>query len=154
TFFYQAWLDFTGRDMSQELGDGWSEGVHAEDFERCLQTYVTAFDRREAFSMQYRLRNSNGQYSWVTDNSVPRYGPKGNFRGYIGACVDVTDLLEKERALGQIEDRVALAAEVAHLAIWELETRSMDLWVSDNGRRLFGFPSEGVITYERFRDRV
>ena len=154
TFFNKAWLEFTGRQMSQELGNGWAESVHADDLEECLQTYVKAFDEREPFVRQYRLRDSRGQYRWVTDNGVPRYGPKRNFRGYIGACVDITDLLEKERSLREVEDRITLAAEVAQLGIWELETQSGKFWVSDNGRRLFGFAPEAELTYENLRTRV
>ncbi len=154
TFFNKEWLDFTGRKMEQELGNGWSDGVHPEDLEDSLKTYGSAFDAREPFVMQYRLRDHDGQYRWVTDRGVPRYGPRGNFRGYVGACVDITDLLEKDRALREIEDRVALAAEVAHLGVWELDTTTYDLWISDNGRKLFGFEPDGPISYGAFQNRV
>jgi len=154
TFFNKAWLDFTGRRISQELGNGWLDGVHAEDLDKCLETYVSAFDRREPFVMQYRIKTGNGEYRWVTDHGVPRHGLKGNFRGYIGVCVDITDLLGKERALRQIEERVTLAAEVAHLGIWELEITTEKLWISDRGRRLFGFGPRVPITYADFRDRL
>ncbi len=147
TFFNKEWLDFTGRKMDQELGNGWSDGVHPEDLEDSLKTYGSAFDAREPFVMQYRLRDHDGQYRWLTDRGVPRYGPRGNFRGYVGACVDITDLLEKDRALREIEDRVALAAEVAHLGVWELDSTTYDLWMSDNGRKLFGFEPDGPISY-------
>ena len=140
--------------MDQELGNGWSDGIHPEDLEDSLKTYGSAFDAREPFVMQYRLRDHDGQYRWVTDRGVPRYGPRGNFRGYVGACVDITDLLEKERALREIEDRIALAAEVAHLGVWELDTTTYDLWISDNGRKLFGFEPDGPISYVAFQNRV
>ena len=65
-----------------------------------------------------------GEYRWITDKGVPRYGVRGNFRGYIGACVDITDLIEKERALHEFEERVTLAAEAAHLGVWELNTQN------------------------------
>ena len=104
--------------------------------------------------MQYRLLDKEGEYRWITDKGVPRYSPKGNFRGYTGACVDVSGVLEKERALRQVEDRIALAAEVAHLGIWELEIAGRKLWMSDKGRKLFGFEPEIPLTYDLFRDRV
>jgi two-component system sensor kinase FixL len=153
-FFNKRWLQFTGRKIEQELGDGWSVGVHPADLEECLRIYKSACDAREPFVMQYRLRDHSGRYRWLTDHGVPRYGPRGNFRGYVGACVDITDLLEKERALREIEDRVALAAEVAHLGVWELDTATYDLWISDNGRKLFGFEPDGPVSYVAFQERV
>ena len=137
TYFNKAWLEFTGRSMEQELGNGWSEGVHPDDVEKCLQTYSSAFDAREPFVMQYRLKRNDGEYRRITDQGVPRYGPRGNFRGYVGACVDITDLLKKEAALREIEERVALAAEAAQLGAWELDTARNDVWVSDKVRELF-----------------
>ena len=103
TYFNKAWLEFTGRSMEQELGNGWKEGVHPDDLAKISQTYGPAVDAREPFVMQYRLKNSDGEYRWITDQGVPRYGPRGNFRGYVGACVDITDLLKKEA--GAARDR-------------------------------------------------
>ena len=104
--------------------------------------------------MQYRLCDHEGQFRWITDSGVPRYGRDGAFRGYIGACVDITELLEKDRALREIEERIALAAEVARLGVWELNTITYDLWVSASGRKLFGFDADRPITYAEFADRV
>jgi formate hydrogenlyase transcriptional activator len=98
-FFNKPWLDFTGRRWEQELGNGWIEGVHADDREPCMQTYATAFDAREAFSMQYRLRRHDGEYRWILDNGVPRYDPQGNFAGYIGSGIDITERKIAEEAL-------------------------------------------------------
>ena len=131
TYFNKAWLEFTGRSMEQELGNGWKEGVHPDDLAKISQTYRPAVDAREPFVMQYRLKNSDGEYRWITDQGVPRYGPSGNFRGYVGACVDITDLLKKDATLRQFEERVALAAEAAQHGVWELDTVTNELWVSD-----------------------
>ena len=86
TWFNEQWLAFVGRTMEQELGNGWAENVHPEDFDRCLQTYTTNFDAREPFSMEYRLRRHDGQWRWILDNGVPRYDSHNNFAGYIGSC--------------------------------------------------------------------
>ena len=142
TYFNKAWLEFTGRSMEQELGNGWKEGVHPDDLAKISQTYGPAVDAREPFVMQYRLKNSDGEYRWITDQGVPRHGPSGNFRGYVGACVDITDLLQKEQELHEIEERVALAAEAAHLGVWELDTVTNELWISDKVRELFQFDGE------------
>ena len=91
TFFNQRWLDFTGRSMGEELGEGWSCNIHPDDFDQSLATYSSAFDAREDFQMEYRLRRHDGEYRWLLDRGVPRFQPDGEFEGYIGSCVDLTD---------------------------------------------------------------
>jgi PAS domain S-box-containing protein len=105
TWFNKPWLDFVGRPMEKELGDGWAENVHPDDFERCLTTYVTSFDARRDFSMEYRLRRHDGMYRWVLDNGVPRIAPDGGFLGYIGSCLDITTRREHEDALRDADRR-------------------------------------------------
>ncbi len=153
TYFNKAWLEFTGRSMEQELGNGWKEGVQPDDLAKISQTYRPAVDAREPFVMQYRLKNSDGEYRWITDQGVPRYGPSGNFRGYVGACVDITDLLKKEATLRQFEERVALAAEAAQHGVWELDTATNKLWVSDKVRTLLELDGDAP-THEDFQARV
>jgi len=94
-YFNQPWLKFTGRTLEQELGNGWAEGVYPDDFAQCLATYVGAFDRREPFSMEYRLRRHDGEFRWMRDDGCPRYDINGNFIGYIGYLMDIT---ERKRA--------------------------------------------------------
>ena len=91
-YFNEPWYKFTGRTPSQEYGNGWAEGVHPSDFEHCLQTYVTAFDKRETFAMEYRLRHVSGEYRWLLDKGTPNYNSNGEFVGYIGHCFDINDL--------------------------------------------------------------
>ena len=104
--------------------------------------------------MKYRLRCHDGEYRFITDSGVPRFGKNGNFLGYVGACVDVTDLLKQQKALHKSEERIALAAEVARLGVWELNTVTNELWISDKGRELFQFPLEGPVTYTELQDRA
>jgi PAS domain S-box-containing protein len=154
TFFNKAWLEFTGRSLEQELGNGWTEGVHPNDLQQCLEKYTEAFDERKPFVMQYRLRRNDGEYRWISDEGVPRYDAQGRFAGYIGSCVDVTELLRQQRALHQFEERVALAAEAAQLGVWEFDTSTERLWLSDKVRQLFQFPPDSEISYSEFQQRV
>ena len=102
TFFNQVWLQFTGRTMEQEYGNGWAEGVHFEDFQRCMHTYMTAFVQRKPFAMEYRLRRADSQYRWVYDQGAPRFAADGTFAGYIGSCIDITDRREAHQALERL----------------------------------------------------
>jgi PAS domain S-box-containing protein len=154
TFFNKTWFEFTGRTLEQEMGNGWADGVHPDDLDRCFNTYKKAFDARKPFVMQYRLRRNDGDYRWISDHGMPRYDADGAFVGYIGSCVDVTDLLQQQRALHEFEERVSLAAEAAQLGVWEFETTTGRIWISDKVRQLFQFPPDDEITYSEFQKRV
>jgi len=107
-YFNKGWLDFTGRTLEQESGNGWVENVHPEDYDRCLQVYVSNFDARRPFEMEYRMRHRSGQYRWILDRGVPRYAPDGTFEGYVGGCLDIHD--QKEAA-----EKIRIADDVSRL---------------------------------------
>lgn len=97
TYLNRCWLEFTGRPQEQELGDGWSRGVHADDVAQSLAAYEQAFDARAPFTIEYRLRRHDGEYRWVLDHGVPRYEPDGRFAGYIGTCIEIHSRVQLER---------------------------------------------------------
>ena len=109
-YFNQRWLDFRGRTMEQEAGNGWAEGVHPDDFEKCLRTYMDAFAVQQTFEMEYRLLRADGRWRWIFDRGVPIYGPDGTFAGYTGSCTDVT-----ERVEAQLENSRLKELELKHL---------------------------------------
>ena len=123
-WFNKLWLTFTGRSLAQEMGNGWSEGVHRDDFERCIEVYSSHFDARKDFRMQYRLRRRDGVHRWIDDTGSPRYARDGAFLGYIGSCIDIHEYREmqselRRRLLENAElnrqaDTAMLAAAVAH----------------------------------------
>lgn len=110
-FFNKCWLDFTGRSIEEELGEGWATGVHPADRERCLGLYSRAFDARADFEMEYRLRRYDGKYRWVVDYGVPRIESDGTFCGYIGSCVDITDRKLNAESLEELSGRLIAAQE-------------------------------------------
>ena len=101
-YFNRTWLEFTGRTMEQEDGNGWAEGVHPDDFNFCLETYVNAFDARQPFLMEYRLRNKKGEYRWIRDFGRPFYDLDNTFLGYIGSCYDMTESKDNEIKLEEL----------------------------------------------------
>jgi PAS domain S-box-containing protein len=107
-YFNKGWLDFTGRTLEQESGNGWVENVHPEDFDRCLQIYASNFDARRAFEMEYRMRHHTGQYRWILDRGIPRYAPDGTFEGYVGGCLDIHDRKEAAEKVRIADDMTRL----------------------------------------------
>ena len=95
-YFNHQWLAFTGRSFEQEFGNGWAEGVHPDDLARCWDIYSGSFAQRKTFEMEYRLRRFDGVYRWIFDRGVPFTGPTGEFAGYIGSCIDVTERIEAQ----------------------------------------------------------
>ena len=123
-FFNKGWFDFTGRTPAEELGNGWTEGVHREDLAHCLEVYENAFDARQPFSMEYRLRRKDGEYRWILDSGTARTDLNGIFLGYIGSCVDITERRQAEldyqvqsielARVGRVALMGELAASLAH----------------------------------------
>ena len=117
TDFNRGWLEFTGRSLEQEKGDGWAESVHPADLQRCVGIYHQAFDHRRHFDMEYRLRRHDGEFRWIRDTGVPRFLPDGTFVGYIGCCIDVDDQKQAELARADLSRRLMTAQEAERARI-------------------------------------
>ena len=102
TYLNRVWLEFTGRTLEQELGNGWATGVHPEDLQNCLDTYTNAFDARLAFMMEYRLKRFDGEYCWVLDKGTPRFNADNSFAGYIGSCIDISVIKQRTEELTRL----------------------------------------------------
>lgn len=138
TFFNRTWLAYTGRTMNQEVGNGWTEGVHPADFDRCLRIYGDAFDARREFAMEYRLRRHDGEYRCILDSGAPRFAADGAFLGYIGSAFDTTDL---KRA----EERMRLVVEAVPSAIVMVNSEGRIVLLNAQAEKVFGYAREELL---------
>ena len=139
TYFNKSWLEFTGRTIEQELGNGWAAGVHPDDVQRCLDIYVNAFDARKSFSMEYRLRRSDNEYRWLIDNGVPRFDAQEVFQGYIGSCVDITERKQAEKALQQSHESLHQILDSMNGLVYVVDMKSYEtLYINRYGKEIWG----------------
>jgi len=120
TFVNKPWLDFRGRKMEQEIGNGWADGIHPEDLDQSLDTYVSSFNARRGFRMEYRLLRTDGEYRWILSNGAPLYH-EGEFAGYIGSCVDVTEQKRIEEQLRSNQAQLMDSERLAKVGSWEMD---------------------------------
>jgi PAS domain S-box-containing protein len=169
TFFNKQWLDFRGRTLEEEIGAGWEEGVHPEDLERCRERHRRATFARERFQLEFRLRGGDGACRWVLETAIPRFGPRGEFAGYIGSCVDITARREAEGALRASEAKYRSIVETTNEWIWAVDLEGR--WTYSNravekilgyapeelvGKETLGYvhPEDAAAARERLRDAI
>jgi PAS domain S-box-containing protein len=153
TFFNKAWLDFTGRTMEQELGEGWISSVHPDDLNHCLTRCGGAFAARRAFQIEFRLRRADGKYRWILDSGVPRYR-NGEFIGFIGSCLDLTERKLVEERLRASEAQLTEAQRLAKVGSSEVDINGGRGYWSDEMFRILGLPADAEPGLSSFLSRV
>jgi len=138
TYVNRPWLDFTGRDVKDELGVGWASRIHPDDLQRCLATYHAAFDAREPFEIEYRLLRHDGEYRWLVDRGVPVNDSERGFRGYIGSCVDVTERRATQFQQHDQQSRLRAFLDSMPAIAWIKDSRLRYLWISTSYARVHG----------------
>jgi PAS domain S-box-containing protein len=159
TWFNQPWLDFVGQPMTQQIGSGWTAGVHAADVERCVRTCSEAFDRRESFTIEYRLRRHDGEYRALRDQGVPLYDGAGAFAGHIGSCFDVSEERRKEQALRAARNQLRTVTDTMAALVTRCTRDLRFAWTNKGYMRwrglgadaIEGHPIEEVVGSETFR---
>lgn len=137
-FFNKGWLDFTGRTMEEEVGNGWAEGVHADDLEHCFQVYQEAFDARQPFTMEYRLRRNDGEYRWVLDSGTALLAEDGGFLGYIGSCIDIS---ERKQA----EEKFRIVLDAAPNAMIMVDSTGLITFANGPAATVFGYSDNELV---------
>ena len=144
-YFNQAWLEFTGRRLDQELGDGWAEGVHRDDRERCVKDYLEAFEARKPFVLEYRLRHRDGDYRWIRDIGRPYFAASGEFSGYIGGCIDITERKTADERIRKSEAQLRAFMNNSPSAKFIKDVEGHYLYVNPKFLRSFGLNPQDVL---------
>jgi PAS domain S-box-containing protein len=144
-FFNRTWLQFTGRTLEQEKGDGWTDGVHPEDIDRVALIYLNSFSARQPFEMQYRLRHFSGEYRWILDIGRPVLDRAGQFTGYIGTCFDLTDQKQMEHALKDSESMFRGLFDFAPDALVAVDQHGKIVYINNQVEQMFGYNPDELL---------
>ncbi len=153
-FLNSAWLHFTGRKLKEQIGDGWLDGVHKDDLTYCMETYNSAFEKREDFYVEYRLKRFDGEYRWISDKGIPRYSVDGLFEGYIGACVDINDRKLYETKLKEEDEKLNIIIEAGGLGTWELDWITKIPKYSQKYLNILGYDEFKELSHEQLTNHL
>ncbi len=154
-YFNQCWIDFTGRTLPEELGNGWTQSIHRDDLWRSIETYVAAVGERRAFEITYRLRRHDGQFRTLVDRGTPRFSARGEFVGFVGACADVSEFTESRRELRLQAEHMDTTVRSANLGTWDWDIATGDIRFSEIAQTMLGYaPGELGTTIEAREELV
>jgi len=145
TYFNQRWLDFSGRTMEEEKGNGWTEGIHPDDKQKTINDYYEAFNNRRQFELEYRLMNRHGEYRWIYDIGSPMYDGSQKFTGYIGSCIDITERIRYREELKCSEREKSLILEAIQDKLIYLDPEQKVQWTNKAALEIVGKEENEVI---------
>jgi len=144
-YFNKPWLEFTGRTLEEESDEGWLESVHPDDIQKCIDTYNASFKEQKGFYTEYRIRRHDGVYRWISDNSVPRFSPDGEFLGFISACIDIDDQKRFREKIQESELLFKTISNASPAALWMTNEDEENVFVSDTWLKWTGKTFNEVI---------
>lgn len=139
-YFNTTWLNFTGKGLEEESGEGWLNNVHPDDKKNCIRIYNDSFERKKPFHIEYRLRRYDGVYRWISDNAVPRYTPDGNFIGFISACMDIDEEKRINQRLQESELLFNTISNVSPVGLWMTNAKGENNFVNGTWIEWTGIP--------------
>ena len=154
SFVNKEWINFTGRTMEDEYGQPWDNGVHPDDYERCLALYTKAIDSKEKVSLQYRFKRKDGEYRWISKNIVPRFTENGIFEGFIGACIDIHEQVIAQKKVKESEEKLNIVIEASELGTWEFGLDNDVLKVSKRFLEIFGHEDLTDMDHAQFISQI
>ena len=141
TFVNRSWLKFTGRTLEQELGNGWTEGIHSDDVARIRNNCLSSAQSRQPFTMEYRLRRADGQFRWVVSQGEPRFNDEGVWQGHVGSCLDITE----QKASEETNSKMAAIVQGSDDAIVTKDLNGIIGSWNASAERIFGYTEAEVL---------
>lgn len=143
-YFNQGWLDYTGKSLEQEQGSGWMVGLHPDDKQNFMNTFSSALKQRKSYTFEKRLQRSDGEYRCFLDTGIPRYTSDGVFAGYIGTCIDITEIKQAETAVRESEWRFRIVARATSDIIWDWDLKTNSVWWNEGIQTQFGYSPDDI----------
>ena len=127
TYINQTWLEYTGSDLEDCLNDGWLKYIHPEDQRRAMQKFLDASEEREAFELEYMVQGKDGTYGWFLNRAHPRFDKDGNFDGFVGVNINITEQKEFSQELEkQVAERTERTRKIERRTVkTEYESRGI-----------------------------
>jgi PAS domain S-box-containing protein len=153
TYLSQSWYDFTGQTSETGLGFGWLDATHPDDLKTAETAFLTSNERREPFRAEYRLRRVDGSYAWAIDSAQPRFGKNGEYLGYIGSVIDITERKAAEEKVRESEQRLQLAVDISRISTFHIDLKTDAFETDETGRAIYGFETNEPLTFTKIQSR-
>jgi PAS domain S-box-containing protein len=145
TYVNKRWTDFTGTTGEQAYGFHRLDGVHEKDCKLTSEIITHANQRREGFRVEYHMRRYDGEYRWVIDSASPRFDPDGEFLGYIGSIIDITERKQAEEALRESEERFARTEKFSLVMVTHTDLEGRWLKIPPTLCQLLGYTEQELL---------